>query len=187
MQQALAAGVKLFQYRNKSGMRKGIYETALLLSQIARNAQACFIVNDHADIAAAVDADGVHLGQDDLPIEFARRLLGRDKLIGISTHSLEQARAAEAAGADYVGFGPIFKSSTKDAGPTQGIQHLAIIKKSLIIPVIAIGGINQANLEFVARTGPDGAAIISGILTAPDIMLATEQLINLWTNFRRDP
>ncbi len=79
-----------------------------MLARIARNAQARFIVNDHADIAAAVDADGVHLGQDDLPVEFARRLLGKDKLIGISTHSLEQAVAAEAAGADYIGFGPIF-------------------------------------------------------------------------------
>ena len=181
MQQALAAGVKFFQYRNKNGARKGIYETALMLSQTARNAQACFIVNDHADIAAAVDADGVHLGQDDLPIEFARKLLGRDKLIGISTHNLGEARAAEAAGADYIGFGPIFKTSTKDAGQTQGIQNLTLIKNSVAIPVIAIGGINQANVHFVAQAGADGAAVISGILTAPDIRFAAEQLVGIWT------
>ncbi len=175
-----------FQYRNKNGARKGIYETALMLSHIARNAQACFIVNDHADIAAVVGADGVHLGQDDLPIEFARKLLGRDKLIGISTHGLEQARAAEAAGADYIGFGPIFKTSTKDAGQTQGIQNLTIIKNSVAIPVIAIGGINQANVQFVAQTGADGAAVISSVLASLDIGSSAEQFLNLWSNTRRN-
>ena len=186
MQQALAAGVKFFQYRCKSGARKVIYETALILSRIARNGQACFMVNDHADIAAAVDADGVHLGQDDLPIEFARKLLGRDKLIGISTHSLEQARAAEVAGADYIGFGPIFKTSTKAAGQTQGVQKLTIIKNSVAIPVIAIGGINQANVQLVARAGADGAAVISVVLAAPDIRFAAQQLVSMWANVRRD-
>jgi thiamine-phosphate pyrophosphorylase len=186
MRQALAAGVKFFQYRSKNGTRKNIFETALMLSGIARNAKACFMVNDHADIAAAVNADGVHLGQDDLPIEFARKLLGRDKLIGISTHSLEQARAAEAAGADYIGFGPIFRTSTKDAGQTQGIQNLTIIKNSVAIPVIAIGGINQANVQFVAQAGADGAAVISVVLSAPDIRFAAEQLVGIWTNVGRD-
>lgn len=186
MRQALAAGVKFFQYRSKNGARKGIYETSLMLSQIARNAQACFIVNDHADIAAAVHADGVHLGQDDLPIEFARKLLGVEKIVGISTHSLAQARAAAEAGADYIGFGPLFKTSTKDAGQTQGIQNLTIIKNAVAVPVIAIGGINQANIEFVAQAGADGAAVISGVLAAPDIKFSAEQFVNLWTTFRRD-
>jgi thiamine-phosphate pyrophosphorylase len=182
MRQALAAGVKFFQYRSKNGARKSIYETSLMLSRMARNEKVCFIVNDHADIAAAVDADGVHLGQDDLPIEFARKLLGRDKLIGISTHSLEQAREAEAAGADYIGFGPIFKTSTKDAGQTQGIQNLAIVKNSVAVPVIAIGGINQANVQFIAQAGADGAAVISVVLAAPDIRFAAEQLVDIWIN-----
>jgi thiamine-phosphate pyrophosphorylase len=180
MRQALAAGVKFFQYRSKNGTRKGIHDTASMLSRIAADARVCFIVNDHADIAAAVGADGVHLGQDDLPIAFARTLLGKDKTIGISTHSLEQARAAEAAGADYIWFGPIFKSSTKDAGPTQGIQNLTIIKNAVAIPVIAIGGINQANLQFVAQAGADGAAVISVVLTAFDIGFAAEQLVGIW-------
>ena len=181
MRQALAAGVKFFQYRSKNGKRKGIYDTALMLSRIAGNAKACFIVNDHADIAAAVDADGVHLGQNDLPIAFARKLLGKDKLIGISTHSLEQARAAEGAGADYIGFGPIFKTSTKDAGQTQWIQNMTIIKNSVAIPVIAIGGINQANVQFVAQAGADGAAVISVVLAAPDIGFAAEQMVRIFT------
>jgi thiamine-phosphate pyrophosphorylase len=186
MQQALAVGVRFFQYRSKGGTRKSIYEHSLQLARLARGSGSLFIVNDHADIAAAVDADGVHLGQDDLPIEFARKLLGSAKLIGISTHSLEQARAAATAGADYIGFGPIFKTSTKDAGQTQGIQNLAIIKNSAAIPVIAIGGINQANVQFVAQAGADGAAVISGVLSAPDMRFAAEQLVGIWKNFRRD-
>ena len=186
MRQALAVGVKLFQFRNKSGTRKSIYDSSLLLARIARDAKACFLVNDHADIAAAVDADGVHLGQDDLPPEHARRLLGNGKIIGISTHSVEQAKAAEAAGADYIGFGPIFRTSTKDAGQTQGIQNLITIKNSVAIPVIAIGGINQANIQFVAQAGADGAAVISAVLSTPDIGSAAEQLVNIWTNIRRD-
>jgi len=186
MRQALAGGVKFFQFRNKSGTRKGIYESSLLLARIARDAKACFLVNDHADIAAAVAADGVHLGQDDLSPEHARRLLGSGKIIGISTHSVEQAKAAEAAGADYIGFGPIFKTSTKDAGQTQGIGNLITIKNSVAIPVIAIGGINQANIQFVAKAGSDGAAVISAILSTTDIGSAAEQLVNIWINVRRD-
>jgi thiamine-phosphate pyrophosphorylase len=182
MRQALDAGVKFFQYRSKNGSRKSIYEVSLVLARIARNAEALFIVNDHADIAAAVDADGVHLGQDDLPIEFARKLPVRDRIIGISTHGLDQARAAEAAGADYIGFGPLFRTSTKDAGQTKGIQNLAIVKKSVAIPVIAIGGINQANIQFVAQSGADGAAVISVVLAASDIRVAAEQLVGIWAN-----
>lgn len=185
MRQALDAGVKFFQYRNKGGARKGIYETALMLARIARNAQARFIVNDHADIAAAVDADGVHLGQDDLPIEFARKLLGKNKLIGISTHSLEQAVAAEAAGADYIGFGPIFPTTTKDAGQTQGIRNLSIIKQTVTLPVIAIGGIKHSNVQDVIRSGVDGVAAISAILSAGNITTAAESMLRSISDVRR--
>jgi thiamine-phosphate pyrophosphorylase len=186
MQQALDAGVKFFQYRNKDGARRSIYETALVLAQIARRAQARFIVNDHADIAAAVDADGVHLGQDDLPIEFARKLLGRDKLIGISTHSLEQAVAAEASGADYIGFGPIFPTTTKDAGQTQGIRNLSIIKQAVTFPVMAIGGINDTNIQDVIRSGADGVVVISAILSAGNITTAAENMLRSISDVRRE-
>jgi len=179
MQQAIAAGVRFFQYRDKKGTRKSIYETSVRLAGMAAQAKACFVVNDHADIAAAAGSDGVHLGQDDLPIEFARKLLGNDKLIGISTHSLEQAMAAEAAGADYIGFGPVFKTSTKDAGTTQGIRSLAVVRNSIAIPVIAIGGINQANVEFVLRAGADGAAVISAVLSTGDVQRASEEMLRI--------
>jgi len=179
MTQALAAGVTFFQYRNKGGSRRQIYETSQLLARTAARAGAVFIVNDHADIAAAVDADGVHLGQDDLPVLYARKLLGNKKLIGVSTHSIDQALAAEAARADYVGFGPLFKTATKDAGTAQGIENLVVIKKTVSIPVIAIGGINQENIGEVMRTGAEGAAVISAVLSAFSLRRAAEEMLRI--------
>lgn len=184
MTQTLAAGVTFFQYRNKSGSRSQIYETSQLLARTAARAGAVFIVNDHADIAAAVDADGVHLGQDDLPVLYARKLLGNEKLIGVSTHSIDQALAAEAAGADYVGFGPLFKTTTKDAGAARGIGNLAVIKKTVSIPVIAIGGIKQENIGEVMRTRADGAAVISAVFASRDIQSSAEEMIRLMSKFK---
>ncbi len=175
----LAAGVRFFQYRNKSGSRRVLYETAARLASAARNAGALFIVNDHPDIAAAAGADGVHLGQDDLPLEHARKLLGGEKLIGISTHSREEALAAQAAGADYIGFGPVFPTVTKDAGEVQGCSRLAEIRRSVSIPVVAIGGIKHDNVRDAIMAGADGAAVISAVLSAPDIKAAAEKMIAL--------
>lgn len=185
MKKALEAGVRFFQYRDKQGTRKSVFETSLLLSRIARDARACFIVNDHADIAAAVDADGVHLGQDDLPIESARKLVGKDRWIGISTHNLEQARAAEREGADYIGFGPLFPTATKDAGQAQGIQTLTVIRQAVSIPIIAIGGITHEKVRDVFAHGADGVAVISAILAAPDIRQASEQMVRMIADSRR--
>ena len=177
MTQALAAGVRFFQYRNKHASRKAIYETALLLSRTARRAGALFVVNDHTDIAVAVDADGVHLGQDDLLIKYARELLGKDKCIGISTHNVEQAESAEAAGADYIGFGPLFATATKDAGAVQGIAALSAITKAVSLPVIAIGGINHANIRDVLQAGASGVAVISALLSTNDITGSAERML----------
>ncbi len=179
MLQALSAGVRFFQYRNKSGPRRLIWKTALLLAQVARKAEALFIVNDHADIAMAVDADGVHLGQDDLPIEAARKIIGKGKVIGISTHSREQAEDAERAGADYLGYGPIFYTATKAAGAVQGIEQLKIIRQAVSIPIIAIGGINHANAADVVSSGANGVAVISSILSAHDIRQAATEMIRI--------
>jgi thiamine-phosphate pyrophosphorylase len=136
-----------------------------------------FIVNDHADIAKAVDADGVHLGQDDLPVEYGRKVLGEGKLIGISTHSVEQAREAEAAGADYIGFGPLFPTTTKDAGPHQGVENLRSLRNAVTLPVLAIGGITPDNLAEVMQAGADGVAVISAVLSAPDPGAVARDLI----------
>jgi thiamine-phosphate pyrophosphorylase len=179
MARALSGGVRLFQYRNKNGTRRSIYETARLLASTARRSQATFIVNDHADIAAAVDADGVHLGQDDLPIEAARSILGGEKIIGISTHDADQARTAEKAGADYIGFGPLFDTKTKIAGTARGTGSLALIRQSVSVPILAIGGINSRNVAEVIRAGADGAAVISAVLSAPDIGRAAEEMVRI--------
>jgi thiamine-phosphate pyrophosphorylase len=185
MATALAAGVRFFQYRNKSGSRRTIYETSLRLASLAGRSGALFVVNVHAGIAAAVGADGVHLGQDDLPIEHARKLLGVGKLIGISTHGREQAQAAEAAGADYIGFGPIFRTTTKNAGDIQGCLRITEIKQAVSLPVIAIGGITHENVRDVVIAGADGVAVVSAILTAPDIKLAAEKMITLIQECKR--
>lgn len=175
--QALAGGVRLFQYRNKRGSRKDVYETSMRLARLIRSAGAVFIVNDHADIAASVEADGVHLGQEDLPLEYARNLLGPAKVIGISTHSLEQAEAAQEDGADYIGFGPVFPTSTKDAGPVQGIDNLKLVRRKITVPLFAVGGITQKNVRDVIKAGADGVAVITGILSAPDIAAASADMI----------
>jgi thiamine-phosphate pyrophosphorylase len=177
MSLAIASGATFFQYRYKTGSRKAILEISLRLANIARDAGATFIVNDHADIARAVDADGVHLGQDDLPLLQARKVLGPAKLVGISTHGPEQAREAERLGADYIGFGPIFSTTTKDAGSVQGLANLTVIRQTVAIPIIAIGGITHDTVKDVIRAGADGVAIISAILSANDLVAATSDMV----------
>jgi thiamine-phosphate pyrophosphorylase len=180
---ALAAGVRLFQYRNKSGSRKEIYKVSFELAGMVKRSGGVFIVNDHADIAKAVDADGVHLGQDDIPLEYGRKILGGDKLIGISTHSVMQARTAEAAGADYIGFGPLFPTSTKNAGPHQGIEMLQFLRNAVTLPVLAIGGIRSDNLTEVLQAGANGVAVISAVLSAPDPGSAARDMLNRISTF----
>lgn len=161
----LSAGVRCIQYREKDKARRDIYREALILRKLTNEFGAAFIVNDYTDIALAVDADGVHLGQEDLPLKEARRILGKRKIIGVSTHSTEEAIAAEAGGADYMGFGPIFHTKTKDAGKPKGVTALKEIKKLIKIPVVAIGGIKAENLESVIDSGADAVAVSSGILS----------------------
>jgi thiamine-phosphate diphosphorylase len=161
----LKAGVKWVQYRDKRRSRRKIYEESIRLRKITKEFNAVFIVNDHADISLAVNADGVHLGQDDLPIGEARKIIGKDKIIGISTHNLKQAIAAEKEGADYIGFGPVFHTVTKDAGIPKGTEVLQKIKMQVHVPVVAIGGINIENIRSVLDTGVDAVAVASAILS----------------------
>jgi thiamine-phosphate diphosphorylase len=141
-----------------------MYEESIRLMGIAKKFKATLIVNDHPDIALAADADGVHLGQDDLPVKEARKIMGKNRIIGISTHTVEQARNAGRDGADYIGFGPVFHTTTKDAGRPMGIEMLREIKRQVQIPVIAIGGINAENIRPVLETGVDAVAVSSAIL-----------------------
>ena len=160
----IKTGVKWIQYREKSKTRKEMYKDSVKLREITRDHQAVFIVNDYADIALSVDADGVHLGQEDLPLKEARSIMGRKKIIGISTHNVEQAIAAETEGADYIGLGPVFHTTTKDAGRPKGTDMLIEVKKQLHIPVVAIGGIDFGNIASVLDTGVDAVAVSSAIL-----------------------
>ncbi|MDH3445739.1 MAG: thiamine phosphate synthase, partial [Deltaproteobacteria bacterium] len=135
------------------------------------------IVNDRVDIALASDADGVHLGQEDLPLGPARKLMPQ-KIIGVSTHSIEQAKDAERAGADYIGFGPMFGTATKDTGYTaRGIDMLREVRAAVKIPIVGIGGITEANVSQVWQAGADSAAIISDILGADDIPAKVRRIL----------
>jgi thiamine-phosphate pyrophosphorylase len=163
-QAVLRAGVGWVQYRDKTGSRRKGYGEAIKIRAPARKHNALFIENDYSDIALAVDADGVHLGQDDLPVKEARNILGKGKVIGVSTHCIEEALEAEQAGADYIGFGPVFHTSTKDAGNPRGTDLLKTIKNKAGIPVVAIGGINLENIHYVLETGADAVAVASAIL-----------------------
>jgi len=175
---ALPGGTKIVQLRGKGLSSKELLEQAREIRELTRKAGATFIVNDRADIALLSDADGVHLGQDDLPIAAARNVLGKDKLIGISTHNIEQALKAEQEGADYVGFGPVFGTTTKtDAEEAKGITALAEVKTRVSIPVIAIGGITLENLREVIDAGANGTAVISAIAKADNIEETTKRFV----------
>mgnify|MGYP001198621748 FL=1 len=174
-----AAGAKIFQYRNKTASMKAAYEEALSLRKVAQELDVLFIVNDRCDLALAVNADGVHLGQGDVPLHLARKIMGPDKLIGVSTHNRDQVIAATAGDPDYLGFGPIFTPSSKlDHDPVVGLQGLRTIRPLTALPIFAIGGITADRTEDVIRAGADGVAVISAILKAPDISQAVIDFVS---------
>lgn len=176
--QAAGAGATLFQYRNKTASMKEAYAEALPLRKLATELGVLFIVNDRCDLALAVDADGVHLGQTDLPYADARKVMGPDKIIGLSTHNIEQVKEAERLKPDYIGFGPIFKPGSKqDHDPVVGIEGLARIRSLTSLPVFAIGGIQLDQVGAVMRAGADGIAVISAVLNAPDVRKAVKDLL----------
>ena len=162
--QALRAGIRVIQLREKNLSKREIFNEALSLKTLTTEHKAALIINDHIDIALAVNADGVHLGQEDMPLPEARKIIGSKKIIGISTHSLRQAQKAEQEGADYIGFGPIFHTGTKDAGKPKGLKALQKISEHINVPIVAIGGITSGNIKEVLMSGADAAAIASGIL-----------------------
>jgi thiamine-phosphate pyrophosphorylase len=175
---AAEAGASLFQYRNKTASMKEAYVEALALRQAASKAGVRFIVNDRCDLALAVDADGVHLGQGDLPLDLARKVMGPNKLIGISTHNPDQVRKATAGKPDYLGVGPIFKPYSKqDHDPVVGLEGLRAMRSLTSLPVFAIGGIQIDQVGEVTRFGANGVAVISAIIKAPDISHAVKSFL----------
>ncbi len=176
--QSAQAGARIFQYRNKTASMKEAYGEAMLLRKAAAEVGAWFIVNDRCDLALAVDADGVHLGQQDLPYDYARKVMGPDKLIGLSTHNAKQVTEAEGLKPDYIGFGPIFKPGSKqDHDPVVGIEGLREVRPLTKLPIFAIGGIAVENVEEVMQAGANGVAVISAILKALDIRQAVSDFV----------
>ncbi len=169
---AVSTGVKIVQYRNKCGSTKEMYDEAVKLKKICRKKNVIFIINDRLDIAIASGSDGVHIGQDDMPYSVARKILGKNKIIGVTVHTLKEAQKAEKLGADYLGVSPIFSTDTKkDAGSPAGISLIKKIKSCLCgtIPVVAIGGINLSNAEEVISAGADGLCAISATVTKNNV------------------
>ncbi|RMG68341.1 MAG: thiamine phosphate synthase, partial [Nitrospirae bacterium] len=175
----LDGGVKWIQLREKELPRREIFYLAEKLRVITRQYRAVFIVNDHPDIALAVEADGVHLGQDDFPPEVARRFMG-ETIIGHSTHSLKEAVEAEKKGVDYIGFGPIYRTTTKaDADVPKGVELLKEVTKRVSLPVVAIGGIGLERLKEVFSAGAEAVAVASDILRADNISKRAGEFVRI--------
>ena len=182
---ALSGGVGIVQYRNKEQDDDRRWELAWELKYLCASAGATFIVNDDVEMAKEIDADGVHLGQDDGEVAAARGLLGPKKIIGVSTHSLDEAIRAEADGADYIGFGAMYPTRSKEVVHLPGPGRLAELQGKLKLPVVAIGGITRDNVATVIDAGADAVAVISAVLSAPDPAVAAAELSLLFN--RRAP
>lgn len=170
VKQVIEAGCRTVQYREKEKSAREMIKEAAEIGGICREKDVLFIVNNNVDIALAVNADGIHLGQRDMPVVITRKLLGRKKIIGVTVHSVEEALQAQKQGADYVSVSPIFHTDTKrDAGKPVGIQLIKEIKEQVGLPVVAIGGINEKNLQQVLDAGSDCIAMISAIVASDNV------------------
>ena len=182
VEQAILGGVTLVQLREKAIASKEFYERALRIKAICHRYNVPLLINDRVDIALAVEADGVHIGQSDLPCGVVRQILGKDKIIGVSARTVQQAIQAQADGADYLGVGAMFATSTKQDAQTVTIASLTQIRQAVTLPIVAIGGINHTTLPALqqalqaADTSIDGVAVVSAILGQKDVKLASQQL-----------
>ena len=175
--EAVAGGVTMVQLREKEASTREFLDVAKALRGLTREKGATLLINDRLDVALAVDADGVHVGQDDLPAETARRLLGSERILGVTAGTAELARAAQRAGADYIGCNAVFATPTKtDTGTPLGLQGLARLVAGSPLPVVAIGGIHADNAAEIAATGAVGIAVVSAIVGAEDPRAAARRL-----------
>ena len=185
VREALEGGVTLVQYRAKTASSAEMYAEALQLKALCDSFKVPLIINDRLDIAMAVGAAGVHLGQDDLPCAAARKILGEDYIIGVSAHNPAEAKAALQSGADYLGCGAVFGTATKADVQQLGTDGLAAICKAKGLPVVGIGGVTADNYREVRASGADGAAIVSGILAQPDIRATVEAIARVSQEFTK--
>lgn len=181
VEDAILGGVTLVQLREKNVSSLDFYNIAMKMKDITMHYNVPFIINDRLDIALAVDADGLHIGQEDLPLVAARKLLGRGKILGYSVSNTEEAIYGEKNGADYLGAGTVFPTGSKaDAGNPIGTEILKSIKQSVSIPVVGIGGISKSNLHEVKASGADGISVISAILGNKDIRKTSADFLHEW-------
>ncbi len=185
--QLCAGGVRLLQLRVKQQPTRDFVALAIQVQRICRHSQCTLIINDRVDIALAVEADGVHLGQEDLPLAAARKVFGGEKIIGVSTHTVQQALTAEQDGADYIGFGPLFGTVTKATGYTaRGLEQLQEVHQQVRIPIVAIGGITAERAPAALQAGADAVALISDIVLASDIQYRVKTLLRQLDSPKRE-
>ena len=175
----LDAGAQVMQLRLKDACGRDFLKAAREIAALCQARGAMLLVNDRIDIAMLSGAAGVHLGQTDIPLRAARKLIGPDRIIGISTASVEQARAAEGAGADYIGFGPMYPGGAKQIVTGQGLAMLREVRATVGIPIVAIGGITEESVPELLAAGADGVAIISDVVYARDIPAKVKRLLSL--------
>jgi thiamine-phosphate pyrophosphorylase len=176
----VSAGVEMIQYRNKEGSARQLFDISRQLADQAQECHATFIVNDRADVALVVGADGVHLGQEDLPVELARRLLRPGKIVGSSTHSITQVEEADRSSADYIAFGPVFTTQSKERpDPTVGLEGVRAARKATGKPLVAIGGITVENARGVIEAGADAVAVIGDLLKHPDVAARAQEFLQI--------
>jgi thiamine-phosphate pyrophosphorylase len=176
---AIAGGADTIQFRQKTGSTRVMIESAVSMRHLCAASGVVFVVNDRIDVALAAEADGVHLGQDDFPVPLARKILGDKTIIGGSAATLEEAQKCAAEGADYIGFGPVFPTSSKtDAGSVSGVEILKRVVREFSLPIIAIGGISAANVPEVIRAGAHGIAVISAVCCQENPERAVRELVD---------
>ena len=180
VEQAIKGGCTLVQLREKKLSSLDFYNTALKVKTITDHYNIPLIINDRVDIALAVDAAGVHVGQSDLPAKIVRNIIGNDKILGVSASSLTEAMQAEKEGADYLGVGAMFITGTKTDAELVSLESLKEIKRTTSLPIVAIGGINKDTIPLLADTGIDGIAVVSAIISEKDIFMAASKIKSLF-------
>lgn len=179
VEQAILGGATLIQLREKECSSKDFYETAVSVKKITEQYKIPLIINDRVDIALAVDAEGVHVGQSDLPAKVVRKIIGEDKIVGVSARNKELAVKAYEDGADYLGVGAMYATSTKKDAQITTREELAKIRNSVPIPIVVIGGVNETNIKEFQGTGIDGVAVVSAIIAKADIRQAARNISQL--------
>ena len=174
----LDAGVKIMQLRLKDAGSRDFLAAARAIARLCHSHRAMLIVNDRADIAKLADAAGVHVGQQDLPLAAARQIVGEDRIVGVSTHTIDQACLAERDGADYIGFGAIYTGGLKNVRNAQGLERLRQVRAAIRLPIVAIGGITEATVPDVIAAGANAAAIITDIVRAADIAAKVRAILS---------